>query len=129
MKRRLVRVVHAREIINLAPPRPGVHALCVTPLANLDGRVNEDFDETLGSHHAAHFVARRAVRTHRRADGDAAVAHDLGRDEADASDVRVAVVPAEAQAFRQVRANHVAVEQRHAATVFEQEHGQNFRGR
>ena len=70
MKRRLVRVVHTREVVNLAAPRPSVHALRVPPLAHLDGRVNEDFDETLDAHHAAHVVARRAVRTHGGADRD-----------------------------------------------------------
>src|SRR5437588_12569557 len=99
MNRRLVRVVHTCEVINLAPTRSGVHALRVPPLAHLDGRVNEDFDETLSAHHAAHVVARRAVRTHGGADRDSAVAHDLGRNEADAAYVRVAVVSAEAQAF------------------------------
>ena len=59
----------------------------------------------------------------------AAVSRYLGGDEAYATYVPVAVFLAEAEALREVRANHVAVQHRDAAAVLKQLDGEYLCGR
>ena len=53
------------------------------------------------------------------------MAHDLGGDEADAPDVGVAVLAAEAEALGQMRAHDVAVEERDLPPALEQQLGEH----
>src|SRR5262249_50257040 len=110
--RRLGRVGDPGEALWLAPPSPRVHALWGPRLPDRQRRVHEDLDEAIRPDHRPPLVARRPVRADRRAHRDAAVADDLGGHEADAKDVGVAVLLAEAEPAREMRADHVAVEQR-----------------
>ena len=59
--------------------------------------------------HPAHLVAKRPIRRDRRGDGDDAVAGQHLRHPADAADVGVAVLFGEAEPFREVCADHIAV--------------------
>ena len=59
---------------------------------------------------ASDLRARGLERRDRGAHRDAAVPRDLGGDEADAHDVRLAVLATEAEALRQVVPHHVPVE-------------------
>src|SRR5262249_4007273 len=124
--RRLVRIVNPREVLDLAAPRFGVQSLGVTLFADFQRRVNEDLDEMSSADHIPHVVARRAVRADRRADGHAAVPHDLRSDKSDAADVDVPVGFAEPQTLRKARANDVAIQQRDRAAVFEHEREENL---
>src|ERR1051326_6709536 len=72
----------------------------VARLADVERRVDEDFDEAFAADHVADAVARRAIGAHRRADDGAAMTHDLRGDESDAEDVRVAVFFRESESFR-----------------------------
>src|SRR5262245_31226973 len=103
--RRLVGIVHAGEALQLAALGLGIEALRVPRLAHLDRRVHEDLDEAVGTDQRPALVPGRRVRTHGRADSHAAVANDLGGDEADPPDVGVPVLAAEPEALRQVRAD------------------------
>src|SRR5512140_1434195 len=85
--RGLVRVVDAGEALQLPLARLSPEPLHVARLAKLGGRVDEDLEEPVAAHHRAHLGARGAVRADRRADRDAAVAHDLRGHPADAADV------------------------------------------
>src|ERR1043165_968884 len=96
VERRLVRVVDAREVLDLPLARAPVHALHVAPLTLLERRVNEDLYEEVCPDQEAAFVAGRAVRADGGADDRPAVPYYLRSDEADATDVRVAVFLAEA---------------------------------
>src|SRR5439155_6278812 len=117
------------EILDLAAARLRVHPFLVAGLADVERRVDEDLDEAVCADHLAHPVARGAVGAHRGADDGAAVADDLRGHEADAEDVRVAILLREAEAFREMRADHVAVEQRDLAPVLEQTAHHDLAGR
>jgi hypothetical protein len=82
----------------------------------------------VGADHVPNLVAGDPVGAHRRAQRDSAVSHDLGGHEADAPDVGVAVFLAEAQALRQVRAHHVAVEHGDVAPALQEKGGEDLRG-
>src|SRR5262249_24645416 len=97
----LVRIVDAGPRLYLAAAGACVHALGVAALALFERRVYEDFYEAMGADHLAHLVTGSAVRTDRRAHRDAAMAHDFGSDESDASDIGVAVLFAEPETFGQ----------------------------
>ena len=89
---RFVRVVDARSSRGSRRAGPCIHPLGVAPLAHQQRRIDEDLDEPIAPDHCPHFVARRAVRTDRRAHRGPAVPHDLRGHEADAPDVGVAVL-------------------------------------
>ena len=101
----------------------------VTLLADFQRGIDVDFDKLIAAVHIAHIVARGDVGADRRADDDAAVPRDLGGDETDAADIDVAVFLAEAQALREMGTHHITVEDRHLATVFQQQHGQDIADR
>ena len=109
--RRLVRVVDACEALDLAGVGLGVETVRVAPRTLLDRRVHVDLDERAELlHQVARLLARLDVGRDGGGDGGAAVARDARGDPADALDVRVAVFLREAEAFREVRADRVAVE-------------------
>src|SRR4030095_8281632 len=93
------------------------------------GCVDEDLDEMSRAYHVSYVVARRAVRADRRADGHAAVPHDLRRHKSDATDVDVPVSFAESQTLRKMGANDVAIQQRDRPAVLEHEREENLRRR
>src|SRR2546422_1391049 len=97
MTGRLVRVVDTGEVPNHPLACLRVHSLVVARFTYLQGRVHEHFDEAIGTHHVAHFLARASIGTHGRANGNSSVAHDLGRHEADAAYVGITIFLAEAQ--------------------------------
>ena len=109
----------ARELGDLAPPRLGVEALAVAPLALLERR--RDVDEEEGAAGLGdvlpHLLAGRVERRDRAAHRDPAVPRDLGGDPADPSDVGLAVLLGEGEAGRQVPAYDVAVEAGQRATA------------
>ncbi len=77
-----------------------------------------DQDESIRPDHAAALLARGVIGAHDRADRHAVVTDDFAGDEADPLDVRVTVLPAEAEPLREVRADDVSIEERHLAPVF-----------
>ena len=127
--RALVGIVDAREPPDLAAAGLGVHALRVPPLADLEGRVDVDQDETVVTDHGAALVAGRLVRAHGGADHRAVMTDDLRGDEADAADIGVAVLLAEPEALGQVRADDVAVQQGDGPPPLQQHDHQGFRDR
>src|SRR5690606_6407489 len=104
------------ERLQRAGARTRIEPLPVAGLADVEwrGDVHED-EATVRLDHRAHFAAHGVVRRDRRADRDPPVMGDLGRDEADASNVEVTIATREAELGRQVPANDVAVEDGHAA--------------
>ena len=109
--RRLVRVVHAREALDLAGERLRVEAVHVTPCALVDGSADEHLDERAELlDHRAGLPPRLLVRRDRGRNYRAALPRDPRGDPADALDVRVAVLLREPEALREVRAHGVAVE-------------------
>src|SRR5262249_2419871 len=107
----LVRIVDAREALDLAGERLRVQAVHVAPRALLHRRLDVHL------HERAELLDRRPrlragldVRRDRGGDHGAALARYPGRDPADALDVRVAVLLREAEALREVRANGVSVQ-------------------
>src|SRR5262245_26339480 len=84
----------------------------------------------LRPYHAADLVARHEVGADRGTDRHPTMANDLSGDKADASDVGVTIVFAEAEAFGQVGPHHITVEDRRLSSALEQEDHENFsRGR
>src|SRR5436309_12567079 len=128
MTGRLVRVVDAGEVANPSLARLRVHALVVARLTYVEWRVHEHFDEAVRADHVAQFLARASVGAHGRANDDPTVAHDLGRDVADAPYVGITIFLAEAQALGQQGSNHVAIQQRDLASVREEGRFQDLGG-
>ena len=63
--------------------------------------------------HRAHVLPGAIVRRDRRADRDAPVLRDLGRDVADAANVDITMLLGEAELGGQMLADDVPVQQRH----------------
>src|SRR5205807_9149024 len=113
VRRMLVRVGDAGELLQRAGTRLGIQALAVACLAHLEGRDQMHEDEPpAGLNHGPGILAGGIVGRDRGANRDAAVLGDLGRYEADAAYVDVAVLLREAEFGREVSANDVAVEKR-----------------
>ena len=114
--RLLVRVRHPGQPLDEPSPCPGVQALPVPRGADVDrrGHVHEQEVTGLGDD-LADPGPGPLVGGDGRADGDAAVPRDLGRDVADPRDVQVTVGARERQPGRQQPAHLVPVEQRHAS--------------
>src|SRR5258706_6390151 len=100
--RRLVRIVDAGHLLQLAPPRLRIDPFRVALLADAERGVDPHLDEALRPHHVPDFVPGRAIGAHRGAEHDTSVSHDLGGPEAYPPDVHVAVLLAEAEALREV---------------------------
>ena len=96
----------------LAGPRPGVEALAIALLADLQGRGHVDEHERRPGalDHVAHLAPRLVVRGDRCAEGDPAVPADLGGHETDPAHVEHAVLAAETELGGQHPADDVAVE-------------------
>ena len=108
---RLVRVADAGELLDLAGERLGVEALHVAAGALLEGGRHVHLDEAADVvDHLAHQFAGLGVRADRSDDDRRAVAREELRDEADAKDVGVAVLPREPEALRQVGAHHIPIQ-------------------
>ena len=103
-----------------------VHPFRIAQFANIERRIDEDFDEVGWSDHLAHGVARDTIRTHGSTDDGAAVTDDLRGNEADAEDVGVTILLAESESLGEMRANDVAVEQRDLTAVLEQTADDDF---
>ena len=56
------------------------------------------------------------------------MAHDLAGDEADAADIGVPILFAEAQPLRQMGAHYVSIEQRHLTATLQQQRDQHLGG-
>src|SRR3990172_7262982 len=118
-QRLLVGVGDAGEVGDLASQRLLVEALDVATDELVDGALDVDLDEVANL--GAHLVANAAVRRDGGGDdGDAVAAQQVG-DEADAQDVGVAVLLAEAQTLAQVGAHHVPVQRLHLQAVAAQD--------
>src|SRR5581483_9075801 len=108
VQRFFVGVGDAGEVLDLAAEGLLIEALDVAPLQLLDAALGVDLDEVADE--SAVLVADIAVgRDRGRDDGDAVAGEEVG-DEADAEDVGVAVLLAEAEAFAEVGADDVAVQ-------------------
>ena len=107
----------AGELGDLAAAGLGVEALAVASLALLERRGDVDEEERTARclDHLLDLLARLGEGRDGRADGDAAVARDLGRHPADAADVGLPVGLREGEAGGQVAAYDVAVEAGDAA--------------
>src|SRR2546423_2417994 len=127
MQRRLVWVVYACEVFDLALSGSGVHPLGVARFANFERGVNENFYERVVAHHVANVVACGAIGTDGCADGYASVTDYLGCYEAYAANVGVAVFFGKTQTGGKMRAHNVAVQKRYAASSFKQQDCQNLR--
>src|SRR5919112_317232 len=105
---RLIGVRDAGELVYLPCESLLVEALHVALGCNLEGYVHEDLDEVYDP--APHLVAGLLVRRDRRDYHRDAVAGEQIGHEAYAQHVYVAVVPGEAQAFGQIGAHDISVE-------------------
>jgi hypothetical protein len=119
--RRLVRIVHAGEHLDLPTPRSRVHSFAIARFTDLDRGIDVDLDELPFFEHAPHLVSRGSVRAHRRAQRHSVVADDFGGDEPDPEDVQIPVLFGEPETSGQVGANDIAIEYRHLPAVFHQE--------
>ena len=130
-RRWLVGVVDAGELGDLSGPRPCVPALHVPRLHDRQRRVHEDLHEARrpARDHLADLGARLAVRAHEGGHGEPPMTHDLAGHVADAADVGVSVGAREAEAGREMRPHHVAVEDGDLAATRLQERHERRRGR
>ena len=110
-------VVDPRKALDLTPLPLRVNSLGVALFTHLQGGVHKDFHKTVLSHQVARIAARRPVRTHRRADDDATVTHDFRRHKPNAPDIDVAIFLAKPQAFREMRPDDDAIQDRDLATM------------
>ena len=107
----LVRVVDARKMRDLARERLRVEALDVPARALFERRLDPDLDERpLFLDERPDAPSRRVVGRNRRDHDSRPVTRQPGGDPADPLDVRVSVLVREAEALREMRAHHVAVE-------------------
>ena len=67
-QRHLIRVINAGEVLDLTGAGEPVQAFCVACFADLERRINKDFDETGFADQRAALVARGPVRADRGAD-------------------------------------------------------------
>src|SRR5579884_322757 len=115
MLRLLVGVVDAGETLDFALVHQLIQALDITLAADFDGAFDVDFDEI------ADLLARPLASFAVGRDGSRNTGHAVARQQAahksDALDVGIAVLAAEAQAFAQMRAHHVAIQNLHVATA------------
>ena len=109
--RRLVRVVDAREALDLTCERLRVEAVHVAPGAFVERRANVDLDEgTVLLHERARVLPRLLVGRDRGDDDRAAVTRDARSDPAEPLDMSVTILLGEAEALREMGANRVAVQ-------------------
>lgn len=106
--RRLVGIGDAREERELTGPRASVEPFGVSRLTHGERRGDMDLQKRRGE--SPDPVAAFAVRTDGRHDGDDAISLQKMRHPADSPHVRVAIFSGVAQAFAQVLAHLVAVE-------------------
>src|SRR5262245_11331909 len=123
MARGLVGIGDTGEMRDLAGQRLLVESLDVSLGQNFDRALDVDFHEVGNAR--AHFVTYVAVGGNGGRDGDHTVAGEHFAHPSDAADVDVAVLLAEAEAFGEVGAYHVAVKDfdlsaERAQTLFEQ---------
>ncbi len=115
--RRLVGLIDAGEILDLAGKRALVEALGVARDAFIERGIDENLDELALRQQLAHHAPLGAERRDERAQHDeAGVGHQLG-DFADAADVLDAVALGEAQVAVETVADIVAVEQQRMRTA------------
>src|ERR1051325_2933407 len=120
IRRWLVWIVDPGKAFDLAFTRERVHALRIAILAYLERRIDKDLAKTIAANHRATLIARRTVRTDRGANHCATVSHNFRGDETDATNVRLAIFFAEAESFREMRTNHVAIEHGDLPSMLEQ---------
>ena len=108
LQRFFVRVGHAGEGFDLAGQRLFVEAFHVALDQFVDGAAHEHFEKALMV--AAHLVAHLAIRRNRGGNRNHAVARQQIADVADAPDVDVAIFLGKAEAFGEIGADFVAVE-------------------
>src|SRR3990170_1964139 len=118
IQRWFVWVIDSCEALNLTPPRFLIKALYIPYLANVLGRIHENFNEIAVGKHRPHLISGRTVRTHCRSDHTAIMSGNFGCDETDSQNICVTILPGEAQAFRQVGSNDVAIQQSNSLTFF-----------
>lgn len=110
--RLLIRIVHAREALDLAPPRARIHAalICLLGVSQRSRNMDEEEAAVLGDGVAGLATAVCEGGDGSGDDGGAGLG-ELGGDEGDALDVLVAVVAGEAELGRELGAHGVAEEQ------------------
>ena len=120
--RHVIGVRDSGELFDLAFAGQFIQAFAVAAFAFLDRGCNVHFDKGTELLNAlTDLTAGGGIGRDRRADGDATVLGDLGRDIADALDVEIAVLFREAQLGGQVLTHNIAVQKGHgAATHFHQ---------
>src|SRR4051794_4760255 len=112
---------------DLSGERALVQALDIALRQNINGALHEDLDEVRNPR--AHFIAHRAIRRDGGRNRDHAVAREQLTDKADAPDVFVAVLLAEAQSFGEMRANYVAIQHLYPGPLLAQPQFQRARNR
>src|SRR5574341_211662 len=107
-QRRLVRIVHAGEVLDL--PREGllVQPLDVPLRADFDRALDEDFDEPADRFPG--LLPCRAVGGNRCSNRGHAVSREKLADERDPFDIGIPICPAEAQPLAQMPPHHIPVE-------------------
>src|ERR1022692_4442179 len=120
IERRFVGIVHAGEALDLASAGFTVKAFHIPLLANFDRSIHKRLDKGVVAHHGAHPVAGLAIRAYRRADDGAVMPHEFRCHIADAHDIGVAIFARKAQAFGQVGAHDVAIQDGYLPAVFHQ---------
>ena len=114
----LIRVRHARKLGDFAAQRFGVQTLRVALDQHIQRAAHEHFDKATDV--AACLVADLAIRRDRGNDGDAPAAADQFGDVRDAADIGVAIFLGKTEAFAEVFADIVSVEDLDVPLAFAQ---------
>lgn len=114
IERGFIRVINARKSFDLTAPRFGVKSFDIASFAYWERRMDVNLDEVLRG--VANFIAHRSVGTDHRHDRNHAVATEEVRNIADASHIGIAVFATEAQAFGEVLAHCITIQQFNATS-------------
>src|SRR5579883_728133 len=106
---RFVRVGHTRKMWNFASHRLTVQTLYIAGLGHLERAFHVHLDKIRNA--GADLVTEGAVGRNGSSHGDYAIARQQLADEPNPPDVRVAILLAEAETFREMSANHIAIQQ------------------
>lgn len=124
--RGLILVVHTREVLKVALPRPCVHTLAVRRLAVLERGRNVHEEEVARTailvNDVASHLAPALVRGHRGGDHRRTRARKLGADPRDALQVRVPVLDGPAELGRELLPHGLAKQERDGAAALLVQH-------
>jgi hypothetical protein len=104
----------------------GIHPLRVSPFTNFQRSIHKYLNETIIADHVPALASCHPVRAHSGAYNYAVVTDDFGGHKADAKNVGITIFLAKAEFLGKVRADDIAVQQRHRSAVLHQQNGQDL---